>query len=81
MKIENVISIDKRETYEQALRNHLEDLTDEQKSAKVNDMLVIYTSDYGNAFAWVCGNDDITKVVGILETVKYYLLTLGVEYE
>lgn len=76
----NIVSLDKRASYEEALNEHLSLLTDEQRESKINDMMIVYSGDLGGAFSLVEG-ENIQSLIGLLEMIKIYLITSGVDYE
>lgn len=77
----NVISISKQESYEKILKEHLDSLPDELKNLNVTEMVVIAnTKEEGEVFS-VLKDFKLAALVGLLEIVKMYILTSGVDYE
>lgn len=77
-----MISIDSRDTYEEAIMAHLDALTEEEKSRRVNDSLIIAdVVNVGPTFTLLAGGDNVANIIGLLELIKIYILTSEVDYE
>ncbi len=76
----NVIQLPGCATYGELLEKHLSDLTDEQKNARIDEMILIRSAEDGLAF-YILEGEDIVHMVGLVELVKTYLLTSQIDVE
>lgn len=60
-------------TYEETIKRHLEELTDEEKNQKVSMLLVSGETDRGFVYSVLEGTG-VAKALGVLEVVKYSII-------
>jgi len=64
-------------TYEEVVMKHLSKLSDKQKNAKIDSMLIISDGELGVGFG-ILGGDNILEIIGLANVVVNHLAT-GVE--
>ncbi len=69
----NVTELRKKTTYETALLEHLNNLTQEQKDSEVGILITMSTVEAGAAFCIVEG-DDVLAVIGLITACNQFLI-------
>lgn len=69
-----LVSIDSRQTYEEALLGQLDKMTLEQKQCKVNQVIIIWDGDHGEAFS-VLESSSMVELIGLIELIKIFIAT------
>ncbi len=80
-KKSNVLSlVENEQTYELALLEHLDALTEEERQSKVNGMVVFGVQE-GLPFYTVVEPLPTLECIGLLEEMKYFLIMSSMEGE
>lgn len=69
-----VISLVQTEaTYEDMIKKYLGDLTEEEKKAKVNSVIVLGVGEQGGFYS-IVKDIGVLESIGLVEQLKYYLI-------
>lgn len=72
-KVVSITSKSKGETYEEVLKYHLEQLSDEQKNVECYAMFLVSTTEIGMLYS-VVKEEGVENLIGLIEVAKQHML-------
>ena len=75
----NVVKLNNNDTLESLLLDYVEHLTEEEASANIKSMVIVGVDPDGSPFFSVLKSVSRLELVGVLESLKLYLLSDGEE--
>lgn len=80
MKKSNIVPLNKRMTYIEALHDHIGKLTEEQANLVVDNMIICSSSSGDPMFSLVLSQSNMLLIMGLLEVIKQFILVEGLEF-